>query len=135
MYTVLHQIIINKLYKTISRQKKKMKINKPLIQYIYISLFQIYITKSKLSLFFNISIITYVNHIFNNLDMFIHAQTLHSIKHCLTNKYIPENKTHIPILLNFLYCKYNLYIYRIAVQESNVTKQIILAPLTCAIQV
>lgn len=70
----------------------------------------------------------------NNLDMSIHAQTLHSIRHHLTNKHIPENKTQVSISLKCLCCKYNV-IYLIAVQESNVTKQTILAPLICAIQV
>lgn len=52
-------------------------------------------------------IIKLVNHNFNNQDMSIHAQTLHSIRRCLTNKYIPENKTLTSILLKCLHCKYN----------------------------
>lgn len=79
--------------------------------------------------------ITFVNHIINNLVISLHTQTLHST---LQNKYIPENKTHTSDLKqtkNAYILNIYIFIYLIAVQESNMTKQIILVPLICVIQV
>lgn len=69
--------------------------------------------------------IEFVKHIIN-LGISVHSPTLHSTWHAaLTNKYIPENKTHNQSDLKqtkCLYFKYIPFIYLIAVQESNVNQ-------------